>query len=989
MENHKVGDKIVVQSLQKFFHWWGCTVARNPLKVILATLLITGLSLFGMLNFSSEVNGWKIYLPEGSRHSKVQKWKDEHFVENVRGTITLFTHKENVLTAEAIQLLLDLHQRVKAVQFEGKNYTDACLKVPITNINLAGQGRRRRRKREATPIESVTSKSVTENQDYIQYDDYSNFYGPEWSENVANKLDTSTTLNGLPRNIYCALVETLQDICGEFSLLEIWNYDQNKIRMLEDQDVINDINTIDESPVFGYKTNYSSNYLGQVKYNITGHVVSAKTIRSIWLEQFNPEDIPPTNKITGFEVNRADPFTIGYENEVLKVLKSWQIALEAEGKGYSLYMNLGLSYNDEASGPIEYDVHRQIYAYIIMFIYTMLTLGKLNIVETRFYLAAAGILSVFLGVAFSAAIAAALGITWYPSNGILPFISLGIGIDDMFVILRYFNNIPEAERKSIGLVESIGLTMKNAGVSITITSLTDICAFGIGAITFFPAIRSFSIMTSIAIATIYMFQSSWFVAWMALDQRRIQQKCNGLFPCKVHEDWKPPEWSQKDIGKMIMSKISYLFKFRVFQGCVLLITCAMVAVGIWGACEVMVDYDPMNLLPEESYLKAWIKQNDVDFPTDGWGVLIYSQGIPYTLKDFEKIDIIVNGLDNLTRTHNHWVHYGNELPKAIQVNFQRATGFWWEDLKTFMTTHEPVQDWRETFATGLFPLYLSDFLHHKDGSIYNSYFRFAHELGCNVEAPPISAVLLGALKFRDLTGPGQHIPAQNAIDEVITRANLSTRTFAYSTIYAAWEIEEILTVELSQNISLALLCVFIIVFITLFDFRCSFLIVGCVVFTVVDVVGITYILGMTIDPMYLHSTIIGIGLSVDYAAHLAHSFITLRGSKKVRVMEAYLFIGPAILHGGTTTLLALSLLAFAESHTFQVFFKIVSLTVVIGLFHGLIFLPIMLILFGTDNESVETDNIAVNINVGDNCVTRNGIDNPDFEMDEQSSPSNR
>ena len=284
----RVGDKIVVQSLQRFFYWWGCTVAQNPLKVILATLLITGLSLLGMLNFSSEADGWKMYLPEGSRHSRVQKWKDEHFVENIRGTITLFTHKENVLTAEAIQLLLDLHHKVKAVQFDGKNYTDACLKVPITNINFAEKGTERR-KREATPIESVTSNfSNLESDDYINYDDYVNFYGPEWSENdndMANKLDKRNKLDGLPKDIYCALVETLQDICGEFSILEIWNYDPKRIQMLTDQDVINDINTINISPVFGYLTNYSSNYLGQVKYNLTGHVVGAQTVRSIWMEQ--------------------------------------------------------------------------------------------------------------------------------------------------------------------------------------------------------------------------------------------------------------------------------------------------------------------------------------------------------------------------------------------------------------------------------------------------------------------------------------------------------------------------------------------------------------------------------------------------------------------------------------------------------------------------------------------------------------------------------
>ena len=51
-------------------------------------------------------------------------------------------------------------------------------------------------------------------------------------------------------------------------------------------------------------------------------------------------------------------------------------------------------------------------------------------------------------------------------------------------------------------------------------------------------------------------------------------------------------------------------------------------------------------------------------------------------------------------------------------------------------------------------------------------------------------------------------------------------------------------------------------------------------FTMVDVAGITYPMGMNLDPFYLISTIIGVGLSVDYAVHIAHSFIISKGSKK-------------------------------------------------------------------------------------------------------------
>ena len=96
---------------------------------------------------------------------------------------------------------------------------------------------------------------------------------------------------------------------------------------------------------------------------------------------------------------------------------------------------------------------------------------------------------------------------------------------------------------------------------------------------------------------------------------------------------------------------------------------------------------------------------------------------------------------------------------------------------------------------------------------------------------------------------------------------------ACSPIYAPWEIEEILSAELVPNLTLALLCVMVVVFITLADLRICLLILGCVLFTMIDVVGVIYMVGLTIDPFSLASIIIGIGLSVDYSVHIAHAFI--------------------------------------------------------------------------------------------------------------------
>ena len=48
------------------------------------------------------------------------------------------------------------------------------------------------------------------------------------------------------------------------------------------------------------------------------------------------------------------------------------------------------------------------------------------------------------------------------------------------------------------------------------------------------------------------------------------------------------------------------------------------------------------------------------------------------------------------------------------------------------------------------------------------------------------------------------------------------------------------------------------------------------------------------------------------------------------------------MNGGTTTFLAVVLLCDSKSHAFITFFKVFFLTVIFGLYHALVFFPVML-----------------------------------------------
>ena len=61
-------------------------------------------------------------------------------------------------------------------------------------------------------------------------------------------------------------------------------------------------------------------------------------------------------------------------------------------------------------------------------------------------------------------------------------------------------------------------------------------------------------------------------------------------------------------------------------------------------------------------------------------------------------------------------------------------------------------------------------------------------------------------------------------------------------------------------------------------------------------------------------------------------------------------IGPAVLNGGLSTLLAFILLSTSKSYVFLSFFKVFFLICVFGLFHGLVALPVALALIGPEPQ---------------------------------------
>merc|ERR1719370_423997 len=270
---------------------------------------------------------------------------------------------------------------------------------------------------------------------------------------------------------------------------------------------------------------------------------------------------------------------------------------------------------------------------------------------------------------------------------------------------------------------------------------------------------------------------------------------------------------------------------------------------------------------------------------------------------------------------------------------------WWAEVKAWLGNKG--KDWTDMSSTN-FSSELANFLHSVRGARFARDFRFGGDLDCQKDAPPVLASRF-SIEYRQFEGPEEHVPARREVEKVLNQSGLST-AFSFVKIYAAWETDEIIGEELWRNVLLAMACVTAVVLLLLANFRICILVILAIILTLTDIIGFLHFWGITIDIISCINIVLAIGLCVDYSVHICHAFLVAKGSKSERAVSAVESIGPAVLNGGVTTFLALVLLSGSTSHTFLTFFKVFVLTVVFGLFHGLVLLPVLLSLVGPEME---------------------------------------
>lgn len=675
---------------------------------------------------------------------------------------------------------------------------------------------------------------------------------------------------------YCDMVNKMPTVCLELGLLELWandgHYDDKtdqEIASLTQESILYKVNNVNKSGVFLTQKKFSD-YLGGISYDEKGKIIAARASVIWWFGKMNA-----TEALLNPAIERDEPIdkrTLKFEGDMIAAL------LNKTGypEGLESFPNVQRSFGDVASSTILGDLSYMTIGFMIVYAYVMLMLGKFSCVEQRVYLSIAGISGVVMGIIVSYGFCSAIGLFFGPMHNVLPFLLLGIGIDDMFVIVQSWDTLSPKDQ-ALSLQERFGKTLSHSGVAITITSITDVVAFAIGGTTVLPALKSFCLYASVGIVAIYWFQCTFFVAFMTLDQKRLESHRNGCCPCYQHKEYTPNVIARRNISQSIFEAYGNFLMKKSTKIFLLIVTVALTGLGIWGNVLLEQKFDPTWFLPPDSYLANWFKANQEYFPFGGDRVTVWCHGLDY-VNELERLDNLAKRLaeqtdivDNVDSWTGHFINY-------VKISSPRGS------FDGFPALNETQ-----------FRSKLAQFLFSPKGGKYRQQFKFEKEPICGEKS---SKILLSDITFthKVFDGPSQHIPAMNRVKRIIKEANLTGKIFPLSQGYASWETDEVISEELYRNIGLAIACIFVTTVVLVGHLVCSILVLIMVVVSLIDVGGFMHFWGLTIDTVSCVNLIIAIGLCVDYSAHIAHRFLVEKsGSRTDRVKRTLTNIGPAVM----------------------------------------------------------------------------------------------
>ncbi|XP_056600357.1 protein patched homolog 1 [Triplophysa dalaica] len=223
------------------------------------------------------------------------------------------------------------------------------------------------------------------------------------------------------------------------------------------------------------------------------------------------------------------------EDKATAILESWQRKFVEvvhgsipQNASSNVYAFSTTTLNDIMKSFSDVSVIRVAGGYLLMLAYACVTMLRWDCAKSQGAVGLAGVLLVALSVAAGLGLCSLLGLSFNAATTqVLPFLALGIGVDDMFLLAHSFTQT----RSNIPFKERTGDCLRRTGTSVALTSINNMIAFFMAALVPIPALRAFSLQAAIVVVFNFAMVLLIFPAILSLDLHRREDKRLDILCC--------------------------------------------------------------------------------------------------------------------------------------------------------------------------------------------------------------------------------------------------------------------------------------------------------------------------------------------------------------------------------------------------------------------------------------------------------------------------
>ncbi|KAJ6411888.1 hypothetical protein OIU84_005040 [Salix udensis] len=912
---------IVQGYMSKFYRRYGTWVARNPILVLSLSLAVILLLCVGLIRFKVETRPEKLWVGPGSKAAEEKRFFDTHLAPFYRiEQLILATVPDagaqklpSIVTEDNIKLLFEIQKKVDGIR---ANYSGSM--VSLTDICMK-------------PLDKdCATQSVLQ---YFQMD-------PQNLENYG----------GVEHVNYCLQHYTSADACRSAFKAPL-----------------------DPSTSLG---GFSGNNYSEASAFIVTY---------------------PVNNVIDKEGNETDK-AVAWEKAFIQLVKNELLPM-VQSKNLTLSFSSESSIEEELKRESTADVITILISYLVMFAYISLTLGDTPhlssfYISSKVLLGLSGVMLVMLSVLGSVGFFSAIGVkSTLIIMEVIPFLVLAVGVDNMCILVHAVKRQP----LELPLEGRISNALVEVGPSITLASLSEVLAFAAGSFIPMPACRVFSMFAALAVLLDFLLQVTAFVALIVFDFLRAEDKRVDCIPCmkisSSHADT-PKGISGRRPGllarymKEIHAPLLSLWGVKI---AVISIFAAFTLACIALTTRVEPGLEQQIVLPQDSYLQGYFN-NVSEYLRIGPPLYFVVKNYNYSSESSH-----TNQLCSISQCGSksllNEIARASLTPESTYIAMPAAS--WLDDFLVWISP-EAFGCCRK-FTNGSycppddqFPCCSSDtgscglggvckdcttcFRHSDLNNDRPSTSQFKEKLPLFLNALPSADCAKGGhgayTSSIDLQGYENgviqassfrtyHTPLNKQIDYVNSmRAarefssrvsdSLKMEIFPYSVFYMFFEQYLDIWRTALINLAIAIGAVFVVCLVITCSLWSSAIILLVLAMIIVDLMGVMAILNIQLNAVSVVNLVMSVGIGVEFCVHITHAFSVSCGDRDQRVRDALGTMGASVFSGITLTkLVGVIVLCFSRTEVFVVYyFQMYLALVLLGFLHGLVFLPVVLSMFG-------------------------------------------